>query len=60
MGPERSGSSVHVDPCMTCAWNASIVGHKRWVLFSADTPKHIVKGKEFRGTNYTDEAIYYF
>ena len=60
MGPERSGSTVHIDPLMTCAWNTSLVGHKRWVLFDAQTPKSIVKGKEFRTTDYADEAINYF
>ena len=60
MGPERSGTTVHIDPLMTSAWNASIAGHKRWVLFSADVPKSIVKGKEFRDKYYEDEAINYF
>jgi histone arginine demethylase JMJD6 len=60
MGPERSGTTVHIDPLMTSAWNASVVGHKRWVLFSSEVPKSIVKGKEFRGKNYEDEAINYF
>ena len=45
IGPERSGSTVHIDPMMTCAWNASLVGRKRWVIFDAGTPKSIVKGK---------------
>jgi hypothetical protein len=30
---------------MTSAWNASLKGHKRWVLFGGKTPKSIVKGK---------------
>lgn len=60
MGPERSGTTVHVDPLFTSAWNASVVGHKRWVLFGGKVPKSIVKGKEFRGKDYEDEAINYF
>ncbi len=60
MGPERSGSTVHVDPLGTSAWNTSLVGHKRWVLFKEDLPKSIVKGKKFRGRDYEDESINYF
>ena len=60
MGPERSGSTVHVDPLGTSAWNTSLVGHKRWVLFKEDLPKSIVKGKKYRGRNYEDESINYF
>lgn len=51
---------MHIDPLMTSAWNASLRGHKRWVLFGEDVPKSIVKGREFRGKDYEDEAINYF
>lgn len=60
MGPERSGSTVHVDPLGTSAWNTSLVGHKRWVLFKEDLPKSIVKGKKYRNKHYEDESINYF
>ena len=32
MGPQRSGSAVHVDPYSTSAWNAVLHGQKLWVL----------------------------
>ena len=44
LGPTRSGSSVHVDPLATSAWNTVLVGRKRWVLFPPETPKSIAKG----------------
>eukprot|EP00998_Keelungia_sp_KM082_P012646 NODE_900_length_1567_cov_24.363889_g889_i0.p1 GENE.NODE_900_length_1567_cov_24.363889_g889_i0~~NODE_900_length_1567_cov_24.363889_g889_i0.p1 ORF type:complete len:493 (-),score=53.83 NODE_900_length_1567_cov_24.363889_g889_i0:88-1485(-) len=33
IGPKRSGSSMHIDPNSTCAWNALIRGRKKWVMF---------------------------
>lgn len=33
MGPRRSGSSWHVDPNSTHAWNAAICGRKRWIFY---------------------------
>ncbi|KAJ3063299.1 hypothetical protein HK102_008518, partial [Quaeritorhiza haematococci] len=33
VGPERSGSTFHVDPNSTSAWNAVITGEKKWILF---------------------------
>ncbi|CAN8298428.1 unnamed protein product [Cochlearia groenlandica] len=36
IGPSGSGSSFHIDPNSTSAWNAVIKGSKKWVLFPPD------------------------
>jgi len=33
MGPKRSGSVFHIDPNCTHAWNAAIMGRKRWLFY---------------------------
>ncbi|EFJ50747.1 hypothetical protein VOLCADRAFT_103818 [Volvox carteri f. nagariensis] len=33
LGPRRSGSSFHVDPNATSAWNALLWGAKKWVMY---------------------------
>lgn len=43
LGPRRSGSSIHIDPLATSAWNSVIRGRKLWALFPPGTPKSIVK-----------------
>ena len=60
VGPERSGSEVHVDPLGTSAWNTVVVGRKRWVLFPPGTPKRIAKGLDVLAKGEDDEAINYF
>ena len=32
-GPKRGGSSFHIDPNYTNAWNACLTGKKRWIMF---------------------------
>ncbi|KAI4300616.1 hypothetical protein L6164_033972 [Bauhinia variegata] len=36
IGPAGSGSSFHVDPNSTSAWNAVIKGSKKWIVFPPD------------------------
>jgi hypothetical protein len=33
IGPPRSGSTFHLDPNSTSAWNAVIRGSKKWIMF---------------------------
>ena len=60
IGPERSGTCVHIDPLATSAWNTLLVGKKRWVLFPPHVPKSVVKGKGLVRDDEDDEAIHYF
>lgn len=59
VGPKRSGTTIHVDPLSTSAWNTSIQGHKKWVLFPPTYDKELVKGKKYKEKGADDEAIHY-
>mmetsp|Transcript_8906 Transcript_8906/g.24676 ORF Transcript_8906/g.24676 Transcript_8906/m.24676 type:complete len:488 (+) Transcript_8906:89-1552(+) len=60
VGPERSGTTIHIDPLATNAWNTLIQGAKRWVLFPPHVPKNIIKGRGLVRRDEDDEAIHYF
>ena len=60
IGPKRSGTTVHIDPLATSAWNTLIRGRKRWILFPPETPQKLVKGKHHVKPHEDDEAIDWF
>ena len=60
VGPCRSGTTVHIDPLGTSAWNTLIHGVKRWCLFPPHVSKSVVKGRKLILSGEDDEAIHYF
>lgn len=60
IGPKRSGTTIHVDPLNTSAWNTSLHGYKLWILFPNEIPKWIANGRQFRAPGEDTEAINYF
>eukprot|EP00946_MAST-07B_sp_MAST-7B-sp1_P003208 g3208.t1 len=42
IGPERSGTGLHIDPLMTSAWVTLLNGTKRWFMFPPDTDYSLV------------------
>lgn len=60
VGPRRSGTSLHIDPLGTSAWNTVLTGRKRWVLFPPRTSASLAKGKALYRKGEDDEPINYF
>jgi histone arginine demethylase JMJD6 len=58
LGPQRSGSNVHIDPLATSAWNTLIKGRKRWILFDPRTPKAVVQGMRY--VVLDNDAVHWF
>ena len=57
IGPERSGSYIHIDPLGTSAWNALLHGHKCWALLPNSVPKEVVQPPKHPGGR---EAVAWF
>jgi len=60
IGPERSGTSIHIDPLGTCAWNSLLQGHKRWIMLPTETPKHMLQVPKGEGEHQSNEGIQFF
>lgn len=57
VGPKRSGTSVHIDPLGTSAWNTVVSGRKLWVLFPPHVDKNVAKGKDVIRPGEDDEPV---
>lgn len=59
-GSKRSGTTMHTDPLHTSAWNASLQGHKYWILFPPEEKAEVAKGKRYKYKGEDNEAIHFF
>ena len=54
IGPERSGTGVHIDPLWTSAWVTLLQGSKRWVLFPPGTDEDQI------GLREDEQSIFWY
>jgi len=60
LGPQRSGTCVHIDPLATSAWNTLISGRKYWAIFPPHVSKRVAKCWDQEKDDEGDEAVNYF
>lgn len=55
IGPKNSGTSIHIDPLGTSAWNRLLYGEKLWLLFPPVTSADLLK-LNAKDCLYSEEA----